>query len=78
MTTGNIIALGGVIITLVIAFAKFVAALSEFSAAVKQLTAQIAEMKNASGKEHDELWRAHGDHEKRIRDIEIRHGGDGK
>ena len=75
MTPGNIIALLGLIITLVIAFAKFVAALSEFSAAVKQLTAQIAEMKNASEKEHDDLWRAHGDHEQRIRDIEIRHGG---
>ena len=77
MTPGNIIALGGVIITLVTAFAKFVAALSEFSAAVKQLTAQIAEMKNASEKEHDELWRAHDDHEQRIREIEIKHGGNG-
>lgn len=78
MTIGNIIALGGLIITFGIAFAKFVAALSEFSAAVKQLTAQIAEMKNASEKEHDELWRAHDDHEKRIRNIEIRHGGNGE
>lgn len=78
MTIGNIIALGGVIFTLVTAFAKFVAALSEFSAAIKQLTAQIAEMKNASEKEHDELWRAHDDHEHRIREIEIRHGGNGE
>ena len=52
MTPGNIIALCWVIITLVIAFAKFIAALSEFSAAVKQPTAQIAEMKNASEKKH--------------------------
>lgn len=78
MTIGDIISLGGVLITLIIAFAKFVAALSEFSAAVKQLTAQIAEMKNASEKEHDELWRAHDDHEKRIRNIEIKHGGNGE
>lgn len=75
MTPGDIIALGGVIITLITVFTKFGAVLSEFSAAVKQLTAQIAEMKNASEKEHDELWRAHDDHEKRIREIEIRHGG---
>lgn len=78
MTIGNIIALVGLIITFCIAFAKFVAALSEFSAAVKQLTAQIAEMKNASEKEHDELWRAHDDHETRIRNIEIKHGGNGE
>ena len=57
MTPGNIIALCGVIITLVIAFAKFIASLSEFSAVVKKLTAQIEEMKNASEKKHDELWR---------------------
>lgn len=75
MTPGDIISLGGVLITLIIAFAKFVGVLSEFSAAVKQLTAQIAEMKNASEKEHDELWRAHDDHEARIREIEIKHGG---
>lgn len=78
MTPGDILSLGGVLITLIFAFAKFVAALSEFSAAVKQLTAQIAEMKNASEKEHDELWRAHDDHEARIREIEIKHGGNEK
>ena len=75
MTPGNIIALCGVVITLIFAFAKFIAALSEFSSAVKQLTKQIAEMKDASQKEHDELWRANEDHEKRIRTIEINHGG---
>lgn len=75
MTPGNIIALCGVVITLIFAFSKFIAALSEFSSAVKQLTKQIAEMKDASQKEHDELWRANEDHEKRIRAIEIRHGG---
>ena len=75
MTLGNIIALCGVIITLIFAFAKFIAALSEFSSAVKQLTQQIKEMKDASQKEHDELWNAVEDHEKRIRTIEINHGG---
>lgn len=77
MTPGTIIALLGLIATLAIAFAKFIAALAEFSAAVKQLTAQIAEMKNASQKEHDELWNALSDHETRIRGLEIRHGGNG-
>lgn len=75
MTPGNIIALFGVIITLIFAFAKFIAELSEFSSAVKQLTQQIKEMKDASQKEHDELWNAVEDHEKRIRTIEINHGG---
>lgn len=78
MTPGTIIALVGLILSLVIAFAKFIAALAEFSAAVKQLTAQIAEMKNASQKEHDELWEKIDEHETRIRKIEIRHGGNEK
>lgn len=76
MTPGNIIAMCGLIITLIFAFAKFIAALSEFSSAVKQLTQQIAEMKNASQKEHDELWKSIDDHETRIRSIEIKHGGE--
>ena len=75
MTPGNIIALCGVIVTLIFAFSKFIAALSEFSSAVKQLTAQIADMKSASQKEHDELWKSIDDHETRIRTIEINHGG---
>ena len=78
MTPGTVIALIGLIVSLVIAFAKFIAALAEFSAAVKQLTVQIAEMKNASQKEHDELWSKLDDHETRIRGIEIRHGGNEK
>ena len=71
MTAGSVIALIGLILSFVIAFARFVAGLAEFSAAVRSLTEEVKSIKRASQKEHDALWQALDRHEERIRQVEL-------
>lgn len=50
---------------------------AETAGALRELAGALKDFKSQSAKEHDELWHAHDDHETRIRDIEIKHGGNG-
>ena len=71
MSAGSVIALIGLILSFIIAFARFVAGLAEFSAAVRSLTEEVKSIKRTSQKEHDELWQTLDRHEERIRHLEL-------